>query len=170
MPARFYSGNIKTPIGVLIVIVNDQGAVMRLDFESDNRTHSANTRIAITHHDDAAVHHVTEQIHEYFARERRHFDLTLAPLGTPFLLAAWQELAKVPYGTVVTYGELAERAGHRGSARAFGRVNAINPISIIVPCHRVIGANGKLTGFSGGLDKKEALSRFEGCIYQERLL
>ena len=170
MPARFYSGSIKTPIGELIVIVNDQGAVMRLDFENDNRAHSANTQFPIAYHDNTAVSHVAQQIHEYFARERRCFNLTLAPLGTPFLQAAWQELAKVPYGTVVTYGELAERAGHRGSARAYGRVNAINPISIIVPCHRVIGANGKLTGFSGGLDKKEALLRLEGCIYQERLL
>ncbi len=76
----------------------------------------------------------------------------------------------MPYGIVVTYGELAERAGHRGSARAFGRVNAINPILIIVPCHRVIGANGQLTGFSGGLDKKEALLRLEGSLFQERLL
>ena len=170
MSVCFYSGCIRTPIGELTVIVNDQGAVMRLDFENDSRVHPANAQIPVTRHDDAAVRHVAEQIHEYFARERRHFDLTLAPLGTPFLKAAWQELAKVPYGTVVTYGELAERAGYRGSARAFGRVNAINPISIIVPCHRVIGANGKLTGFSGGLAKKEALLRLEGSLFQERLL
>lgn len=170
MTDRYYSGNIETPIGTMIAIVNDHGAVMRLDFDNDSRVHSPQTQIPVTRHDDNAVSHIAEQIGEYFARERRVFDLTLAPLGTPFLKAAWLELSKVPYGMVISYGELASRAGHFGSARAFGRVNAINPISIIVPCHRVIGANGKLTGFSGGLAKKEALLRLEGCLYQERLL
>jgi methylated-DNA-[protein]-cysteine S-methyltransferase len=167
---RFYSGKIKTPIGELIVIVNDQGAVMRLDFDNDSRIHSAKTRITVTHYDDAAIRHVEQQIHEYFARERRAFDLPLSPIGTDFQKNAWTELAKVPYGTTVTYGELAERAGHIGSARAYGRINALNPISIIVPCHRVIGSDGRLTGFSGGLWKKEALLRLEGSLHQERLL
>ena len=170
MTERFYSGKIKTLIGELIVIVNDQGAVMRLDFDNDSRVHSPKTRIIVTHYDDAAIRHVEQQIHEYFARERRAFDLPLSPIGTDFQKSAWKELAKVPYGTIVSYGELAERSGHIGSARAYGRINALNPISIIVPCHRVIGCDGRLTGFSGGLGKKEALLRFEGSLPQERLL
>ncbi|MGQ5720235.1 methylated-DNA--[protein]-cysteine S-methyltransferase [Pseudochrobactrum asaccharolyticum] len=169
MTDRYYSGNIETPIGTMIAIVNDHGAVMRLDFDNDRRVHPPQTQIPVTRHDDQAVKHVAEQLHQYFARERRVFDLPLAPIGTPFLKAAWLELAKVPYGTITTYGELAKRTDHKSSARAYGRVNAINPISIIVPCHRVIGANGKLTGYSGGLDKKEALLQLEGCSFQARL-
>lgn len=170
MTDQFYSGHIPTPIGRMIAVVDNHGAVVRLDFEEDRRRPLPVSQISIARHDDQAVAHIAEQLHEYFALERRCFELELAPRGTPFLQSAWQQLAQVPYGTMTTYGELAKCADHKSSARAYGRANAINPISIIVPCHRVIGADGKLTGYSGGLDKKEALLQLEGCSFQERLL
>lgn len=112
-------------------------------------------------HEDDAVAHVAAQITAYFRRELKIFDLPIAPTSNPFLQKAWSHLVKVPYGTTITYGDLAQRLDKPTSARAIGRANAVNPISIIVPCHRVIAASGKLTGYSGGLEKKAALLRLE---------
>ena len=104
------------------------------------------------------------QLEEYFAGRRRDFDLPLAPHGTPFQLKCWQALREIPYGTVLSYGELARRVGNARGSRAVGGANHHNPISIIIPCHRVIGADGSLTGYGGGLDMKEALLRLEGSL------
>src|SRR5262249_44796313 len=88
----------------------------------------------------------------------------LAGSGTPFQQQVWEELKMIPYGTTLSYGDLARRIGQPGAARAVGMANARNPIGIIVPCHRVIGANGKLTGYGGGLPRKEALLAFEALV------
>ena len=101
------------------------------------------------------------QIDEYLAGERTDFDLPLAPAGTPFELAVWERLRAIPCGDTVTYGELAAELGRPGAARAVGRANGRNPLWIIVPCHRVIGANGSLTGYAGGVDVKRALLELE---------
>ena len=106
---------------------------------------------------------VKKQLAEYFRGERRKFDLKLAPEGTPFQLAAWRQLRRIPCGKTISYGEQARRMGNPKAARAVGAANGENPISIIVPCHRVIGANGKLTGFGGGLGKKKRLLDLEGA-------
>ena len=104
------------------------------------------------------------QLREYFAGERTTFDLPLAPSGTPFQLAVWSELAQIPYGETTSYGEVALALGKSlVASRAVGLANGRNPISIIVPCHRVIGADGSLTGYGGGLDRKEWLLRHEGA-------
>jgi methylated-DNA-[protein]-cysteine S-methyltransferase len=103
------------------------------------------------------------QLDAYFAGERTDFDLPLAPSGTPFQLRVWQELARIPYGVTMSYGELAKRVGNPNASRAVGLANGRNPIPIIVPCHRVIGANGKLTGFGGGLWRKEKLLQIESA-------
>ena len=95
-----------------------------------------------------------DQLRDYFAGERSDFDLPLAMEGTPFQQRVWQELCEIPYGQTISYGELARRVGRPGSARAVGLANGRNPVAIIVPCHRVIGSNGKLTGYGGGLDRK----------------
>jgi len=95
-----------------------------------------------------------EQLAEYFAGERTVFDLPLDPIGTSFQLSAWQVLRTIPYGTTMSYGEQARSLGDPNKARAVGAANGRNPISIIVPCHRVVGSNGSLTGFAGGLDSK----------------
>lgn len=158
----YFAGEIETPIGKMSAIVNGDGALVRLDFEGDSRAESDRQPPHGIVQDDDAVAHVRMQVAAYFRRELQVFDLRLAPAGNAFLREAWSHLAKVPYGTTITYGELAQRLYRPTSARAIGRANAINPISIIVPCHRVIGANGKLTGYSGGLEKKAALLRLEG--------
>lgn len=101
------------------------------------------------------------QLAAYFAGERTDFTLALAPEGTGFQRRVWDELCRIPYGETVTYGELAETLGQPGAARAVGLANGRNPISIIVPCHRVIGSTGSLTGYGGGLERKRQLLDFE---------
>ncbi len=101
------------------------------------------------------------QLREFFAGQRQAFDLPLAPKGTDFQRAVWTALATIPFGETRCYGELATAIGRPGSARAVGAANGANPISVIVPCHRVIGANGKLTGYAGGLAAKQVLLALE---------
>jgi methylated-DNA-[protein]-cysteine S-methyltransferase len=101
------------------------------------------------------------QLTAYFAGNLRSFDLPLRPRGTPFQLAVWQALQDIPYGRTISYGELARRIGNPKASRAVGLANGSNPIAIVVPCHRVIGSNGKLTGYGGGLDNKEILLALE---------
>jgi methylated-DNA-[protein]-cysteine S-methyltransferase len=103
------------------------------------------------------------QLGEYFAGERRDFDLPLAPAGTPFQLGVWEQLRLIPYGTTVSYGELAHRLGSPSASRAVGLANGRNPIAIVVPCHRVIGADGSLTGFGGGMAAKRTLLDLESA-------
>jgi len=110
---------------------------------------------------DAPFAAVREQIAEYFAGERQQFDLPLKLAGTPFQQRVWQELVRIPFGTTITYAQLAQRVGKPTASRAVGHANGRNPISIIVPCHRVIGADGKLTGYAGGVDKKQWLLAWE---------
>ncbi|SEC08834.1 methylated-DNA--[protein]-cysteine S-methyltransferase [Streptomyces sp. TLI_105] len=101
------------------------------------------------------------QLDAYFAGELTAFDLPLNLIGTPFQLRVWEQLLRIPYGETRTYGELAEELGSPGASRAVGLANGKNPVSIIVPCHRVIGAGGGLTGYGGGLDRKQRLLAFE---------
>ena len=103
------------------------------------------------------------QLAEYFAGKRRSFDLPLEPRGTEFQKAVWRALCEIPYGGTATYGEIAVKIGNPKACRAVGMANNRNPIAIIVPCHRVIGADGRLTGYAGGLDKKEFLLKLESC-------
>ncbi|MEP6716428.1 MAG: methylated-DNA--[protein]-cysteine S-methyltransferase, partial [Terriglobia bacterium] len=101
------------------------------------------------------------QLQEFFAGTRQTFDLTLNPAGSEFQKLVWAELMKIPFGQTISYAELAARAGRPGAARAVGRANATNPIALIVPCHRVIGSNGKLTGYAYGTELKEKLLDWE---------
>ena len=101
------------------------------------------------------------QLDEYFRGERKTFDLPLAPKGTDFQKKVWNVLQKIPYGETRTYGEIAAAVGNPKAARAVGMANNKNPIGIIIPCHRVVGANGKLVGYAGGMDKKEWLLQLE---------
>ncbi len=105
---------------------------------------------------------VREQLAEYFKGGRTSFDLPLAPRGTPFQQTVWRALCDIPYGATISYGELARRIGSPKACRAVGLANGQNPLSIVVPCHRVVGANGKLTGYGGGLPNKKALLTLEG--------
>ncbi len=102
-----------------------------------------------------------QQLEQYFAGDRRDFDLLLDPVGTDFQLSAWLQLRRIPYGATISYGEQARRLGDINKSRAVGAANGRNPISIIVPCHRVVGTNGALVGFAAGLDAKAWLLRHE---------
>jgi methylated-DNA-[protein]-cysteine S-methyltransferase len=106
-----------------------------------------------------------EQLADYFNGKRQCFDLPLAPRGTPFQERVWREIAAIPFGETLTYAELAERAGAPGSARAAGAATGRNPHSIVVPCHRVVGTDGSLTGYAGGLDRKSRLLDLEGALH-----
>ena len=103
-----------------------------------------------------ALRRAAAQLASYFAGERRTFDLPLAPGGTFFQRAVWKAIATVPAGETISYAELARRAGHPGSFRAAGAVTGRNPLAIVVPCHRIVGSDGSLTGYAGGLDRKRA--------------
>lgn len=107
---------------------------------------------------------VWRQLQEYFAGQRKCFDLALDPAGTKFQKKVWEALLTIPYGEVRTYGQIAAQIGNPKAGRAVGMANHNNPIGIIVPCHRVIGANGKLTGYAGGMDKKEWLLQLEAGL------
>ena len=111
--------------------------------------------------DDAAFPDAVEQLESYFAGERIEFDLELDLVGTPFQRSVWAALQTIPYGETRSYGEIAAQIGSPGAFRAVGLANGHNPIGIIVPCHRVIGSNGSLTGYGGGLDRKRALLALE---------
>ncbi|MBY0527797.1 MAG: methylated-DNA--[protein]-cysteine S-methyltransferase [Gemmataceae bacterium] len=111
---------------------------------------------------DAPFAALREQLAGYFAGKRQQFDVALKLAGTPFQQHVWQELRRIPFGTTITYGDLARRVGKPTASRAVGHANGRNPVSIIVPCHRVVGADQKLTGYAGGIDKKRWLLDFEG--------
>jgi methylated-DNA-[protein]-cysteine S-methyltransferase len=111
--------------------------------------------------DAAPLAETIRQLRAWFAGELRDFDLPLAPEGPAFHSRVWRELCNIPYGETISYGELARRIGSPNAFRAVGRANGANPIAIVIPCHRVIGSNGKLTGYGGGLPRKELLLALE---------
>jgi methylated-DNA-[protein]-cysteine S-methyltransferase len=114
--------------------------------------------------DDRLLRPAAEQLRAYFASELREFDLPVTLRGTDFQRRVWTELRAIPFGTAISYGELARRIGQPTASRAVGAANGRNPVAIIVPCHRVIGANGTLTGYGGGLDRKRWLLRHEAEV------
>jgi methylated-DNA-[protein]-cysteine S-methyltransferase len=119
-------------------------------------------------HDPRGLREPVRQVTAYFAGRLRTFDLPVAPHGTAFQRAVWAELQRIPYGETISYGELARRLGNPKAVRAVGLANGSNPISIVIPCHRVIGSNGSLVGYGGGLPVKQsllALERGQPCIW-----
>lgn len=113
---------------------------------------------------DAVISLAIKELEEYFAGTRTRFSVPLAPAGTEFEQKVWNQLVDIPYGATVTYGQVSKRLGDPNLMRAVGRANGKNPIPIMIPCHRVIGADNKLIGYSGGLKNKEWLLRFEGAL------
>ena len=112
----------------------------------------------------ATLRQAKRELAEYFAGKRKRFEVALAPEGTPFQRSVWKAISTVGFGRTVSYAELAQRAGCPGSARAAGAATGRNPIGIIVPCHRILGSDGSLTGYAGGLDRKRALLALESGI------
>jgi methylated-DNA-[protein]-cysteine S-methyltransferase len=148
-----------SPVGALF-LAGDGDALRRVHFQAGPRPMHAP---GAWHHDAAPFAQVLAQLNEYFSGARRAFRLRLAPQGTPFQLSVWAALCAIPYGETLSYGELARGVGLAGGARAVGLANGANPLPVIVPCHRVIGADGSLTGFGGGLHIKRALLSLEGA-------
>ena len=139
-----------SPVGSLLLAGDAQGLSL-IAFESGGRPAPAG---AGWRDDPAALRPALEQIGAYFAGELTEFDLTLAPAGTGFQRQVWGALREIPYGQTLSYGELARRIGRPGASRAVGAANGANPLPVVIPCHRVIGSDGGLTGFGGGLDVK----------------
>ena len=158
MPATY--SDLHTPIGILR-LVGDEDSIDRIDLP--NRAASPPNPAWTPSNGDlpAALAEARRQIDEYFAGARREFDLPLAVAGTEFQRRVWRELRRIPFGETVSYGELAARIGRPSASRAVGAANGRNPLPVVVPCHRVIGSDGRLTGFGGGLPTKQALLDLE---------
>ncbi len=146
-----------SPIGELL-LAGDEGALHVLDMRGGRRPVAIDPRWERAPEAFASVRH---QLEEYFDGRRRTFEVRLAPTGGEFELRVWDALLEIPYGETASYGEIARRVGAPDAARAVGLANARNPIAIIVPCHRVIGSDGSLTGFGGGLHRKRYLLELE---------
>ena len=156
-----YTRRFATPFGQMTAAVDEAGRLIRLLYERENDAALERNTDTIT--DSERCDAVVQQLDEYFRQERRDFDLPLAPHGTAFQQTVWKELQTVTYGTTISYRQLAERIGRPAAIRAVGRANATNPIPIIIPCHRIIGSDGTLTGYGGGIDMKEQLLKLEGA-------
>ena len=162
-----HAHRLETPEGPLGILLDPQGRLRRIAFldpeipfeqqlEADLET-GETLKVDPEH-----TNPVAEQLADYLAGRRSTFDLELAPKGTDFQHAVWAELRRIPPGETRSYGEIAQALGRPGAARAVGRANATNPLPLVVPCHRVVGADGSLTGFAGGLGWKRRLLAIEG--------
>ena len=149
----------ESPAGLIEIMANDKGVTSIL-FVKKRPGRSENNE------------HTTEclkQLHDYFNKERKTFSVPLDLIGTDFQKRVWHELLNIPFGKTISYLQLAIRLGDKKCIRAAGTANGRNPVSIIVPCHRVIGSNGDLVGYGGGLDKKKFLLELEGVLVQQEL-
>jgi methylated-DNA-[protein]-cysteine S-methyltransferase len=152
----FYT-ELESPVGPLLLVADDRG-LRRIEFVNGRKPVQSDPQ---WHYDAGPLGETVRQLRAYFGGELENFDLMLAPQGTPFQLAVWNRLCEIPYGETISYGELARRIGNPNASRAVGLANGSNPIPIVIPCHRVIGSNGKLTGYGGGLPIKEKLLALE---------
>lgn len=149
---------LDTPIGQLRLLSDGQH-ITAIEFEGGHSDSANDQRL-----DDPALSACARQLGEYFAGERKRFELPLAPAGTAFQNSVWNALRQIPYGELRSYRDIASSINNTRAVRAVGAANGRNPIPIVVPCHRVIGSDGSLTGFAGGLAVKETLLRLEGAI------
>ncbi len=156
-----YGSTFPTPLGDFSIAVNEAGDVVATAFGGLSDLQRRAGECHVMRDTAAGAAAAREQVQGYFSGQRRSFALRLNPAGSPFQRRVWRALEEIPYGETRSYGEIARRLG--SSARAVGRANATNPICLIVPCHRVIGADGTLTGFAFGTDLKLRLLRHEGA-------
>lgn len=145
-----------SPLGRILIARNDDG-ITAIQFESERRPPPPPD----WKESPSALSDAVHQLGEYFAGKRKRFDLPLAPRGTAFQHTVWNALLEIPYGETRSYGEIATRIGNPSASRAVGAANGRNPIAIVVPCHRVIGASGSLTGYAGGIAIKRVLLELE---------
>lgn len=160
---RYYSVT-STPVGQML-LVSDGESLVELQLPSFGPWGDLSE---VYVHDDALLDPVAQEIAAYFEGDLIEFSITLAPSGTPFQRAVWRALLEIAYGTTATYGEVAANVGRPKAPRAVGMANHVNPIALIIPCHRVIGASGSLTGYGGGLPLKAALLELESDVVAGR--
>ena len=153
---------IVTPLGTLFATAVG-GALTGLHYEGGRHAPEI-SRAWVEDRAAAPLAECARQVAEYLEGKRRAFDLPLAPEGSEFQRRVWIEIARIPYGETVSYAQLARRAGAPGAARAAGAATGRNPLSIIVPCHRVVGTDGSLTGYAGGIERKTRLLEIEGAL------
>lgn len=158
-----YRSLMVTQFGPIGVEVDERGALTRIELGCLASTDSGPDSVSL-----GRCKPVVQQLSEYFNGTRREFELTLAPVGTDFQLRVWNEVRRIPYGTTLTYGEIARRLGSIALARAVGAANGANPIPIVIPCHRVIGGDGSLVGYGGGLRVKRGLLDLEAGVVAGR--
>ena len=156
-----YTSYYKSPLGIL-KIVGDADDILSLDFVEKQGSDTGEPAFC--------VKECVKQIDEYFRGKRRKFFLNLAPRGTEFQQTVWRELEKIPFGEVASYGDIARAIGKPTACRAVGAANGKNPIAIIIPCHRVIGSDGSLTGYSSGLWRKEWLLKHEKGAFPDDII
>jgi methylated-DNA-[protein]-cysteine S-methyltransferase len=158
MKKSVYSCCIDTPIGFLRLETNNKAltAIRFVDSAEDTNIETPDL--------PAVLSDTAKQLKEYFKGDRSDFDIPVAPSGTNFEQEVWQELQQIGYGATITYVQLAHRLGDPNKVRAVGRANGQNPLPLIIPCHRVIGANNKLTGYAGGVERKRWLLQHEGAL------
>ncbi len=142
--------------------IDEQGVLFEILLP--NRRHAGLSPMQLPPAAQRGMRDVRAQLGEYFSRKRRRFDLPMRPRGSRFEQDVWQKLLDVPYGATTSYGAIAAQLGLKNGARAVGRANGANPIPIVIPCHRVIGTGGRLTGYGGGLPLKRTLLELEGAL------
>src|SRR3990167_10170853 len=162
LPENACYAEMDSPVGKLTLITSFQGLHAILwDTDRTNAAYEKVMATLIPSDNETTIQKTKKQLNEYFHGQRKRFDLPLVLHGTHFQTQVWEQLLKIPYATTISYAQQAERIRDKNSARAVGTANGLNPISIIIPCHRVIGKNGHLSGFSGGTDKKASLLKLE---------
>jgi len=163
MTKLFYS--INEYDGIILAVIASAAGVRKILINPKNKSYQKD--LTCLKNDDPYMFNVFSQLKEYFNRKRKDFDVPMEIIGTDFQKRAWIELTKIPYGETISYKEQAKRMGNLQLIRAVGRANGTNPIPIIIPCHRVIGSDGSLTGYGGGIKVKEKLLELEGCRSME---
>lgn len=158
---QFYD-TFPTPVGDFSVALNTTGSIIATAFGGLPELRERFTADEVIH-DPARAADVRREVTEYFAKKRRHFTVALMPSGTPFQQSVWSALQRIPFGETRSYGQLAADIGKPDASRAIGRANATNPICLIIPCHRVIGGDGSLTGYAFGEDLKRQLIAHEAA-------
>ena len=167
-----FADRIATPLGDVWAVADGAGRLVQLDFEGGRSAPRSRRALEASCRERglalewraAPFAPLARALERYFGGREEAFDLPVAPEGTAFQQRVWSALRRIPYGRAISYGELARRVRRPRAARAVGRANATNPVSLVIPCHRVIGADGSLTGYGGGMDRKRALLELEGVL------
>lgn len=157
-----FTRQLESPVGLLTLVASDTG--LRAVLWPEDEPGRVKLGDTAERDDHPVLEAAAEQLTEYFAGTRRRFDIALDPQGTAFQVQVWQSLAEIPFGDTASYGAQADSIGRPRAVRAVGAANGRNPLSIVLPCHRVVGANGSLTGFAGGLDAKRFLLDHEKTV------